>query len=52
MTYIRDFGKKLEKLLEDGDTEAVLKLAKDTVLESYNNGIEVGKSKKSKSEKE
>ena len=46
MGYIHDFEERLDKLLAGVDEEtrtAVVKLAKETVLESFKNGITTAK---------
>jgi hypothetical protein len=46
MGYIHDFDKRISDLLADVDEEtraAVVKLAKETVIESFRNGITAGK---------
>jgi hypothetical protein len=46
MGYIHDFDKRISDLLAHVDEEtraAVVKLAKETVLESFRNGITAGK---------
>jgi len=42
MGYINDFRGKLQALIEEGKAEEAVKLAADTVLESYRNGLEAG----------
>ena len=49
--YLRDLGKELKTLLEEGDDEETMQFVKAKVLESYRNGIESGKSSKKKTKK-
>ncbi len=49
--YLRDLDKELKKLLAEGDDEATIRFVKEKVLESYRNGIEVGKSAKKTTKK-
>jgi hypothetical protein len=53
MSYLRDFGAKLEALLQDVEPEKrkeIIKLCKETVLESYRNGQKAPVTKKESSE--
>ena len=38
MSYMRDLEEKLRKLVDDAEDEAIIKFAKEAVLESYRNG--------------
>ena len=49
--YLRDIDKELKKLLAEGDDEETIRFVKEKVLESYRNGIEVGKSSTKKTKK-
>ena len=49
--YLRDLDKELKKLLAEGDDDATIRVVKEKVLESYRNGIEVGKSSKKTTKK-
>ncbi len=49
--YLRDIEKELKKLLAEGDDEATVRFVKEKVLESYRNGIDVGKSTKKTTKK-
>ena len=42
MGYINDFRGKLAALISEGKEAEAVKLAADTVLESYRNGFELG----------
>ena len=44
--YLRDIDKELKKLLAEEDDDATTRFVKEKVLESYRNGIDVGKSTK------
>ena len=50
--YLRDIDKELKKLLAEGDDDETIRFVKEKVLESYRNGIEVGKSTKKTTKKE
>ena len=50
--YLRGLGKELKKLLTEGDDEETTRFVKAKVLESYRNGIEVGKSSKKTTKKQ
>jgi len=43
---------RVKKLLAEGDDDATIRFVKEKVLESYRNGIEVGKSTRKKTTKE
>lgn len=49
--YLRDLDKELKGLLAEGDDDATIRFVKEKVLESYRNGIEVGKSAKKTTKK-
>ena len=49
--YLRDIDKELKKLLAEGDNETTVQFVKEKVLESYRNGIDVGKSAKKQTKK-
>ena len=49
--YLRDIDKVLKKLLAEGDDDATIRLVGEKVLESYRNGIDVGKSAKKTTKK-
>ena len=48
---VRDIDKELKKLLAEGDDDATIRLVGEKVLESYRNGIDVGKSAKKTTKK-
>ncbi|MCH8246932.1 MAG: hypothetical protein IH951_11050 [Bacteroidetes bacterium] len=49
--YLRDIEKELKKLLAEGDDDATIRFVGEKVLESYRNGIDVGKSAKKTTKK-
>ena len=49
--YLRDLDKELKNLLAEGDDDATIRFVKEKVLESYRNGIDVGKSTKKTTKK-
>jgi len=49
--YLRDVEKELKKLLAEGDDDTTIRFVKEKVLESYRNGIDVGKSTKKQTKK-
>ena len=49
--YLRDLDKELKKRLAAGDNDETIRFVKEKVLESYRNGIDVGKSTKKTTKK-
>ena len=42
MGHLQDTERKLRELLDEGDTEKIVKWVKERVLESYRNGLKLG----------
>ena len=50
--YLRNLDMEFQRLLAEGDDESTIRFVKEKVLESYRNGINVGKSAEKQTRKQ